>query len=127
MTRLSTALRDAADALVSIRPATAEWLRDEAVHAAEAEHLAQRTSDLAMTAVDPAYRPSTLRAYAVVLDEVPPHVDVSAPGLGITDVRAREDGIVFVRFSDGRGFSFDPDIAAHLGRALVAATAKDGA
>ena len=63
--RLSWQLRDAALLLADQHPAMAEWVRDEAVHAQEAEHLAERTSDLAITSVQPVYRPSTLHARLV--------------------------------------------------------------
>jgi hypothetical protein len=62
---LSLSLREAARLLAADRPALSEWVRDEAVHADEAESLAERTSDLAMTSVQPVYRPSTRHAHRV--------------------------------------------------------------
>lgn len=62
---LSLSLRAAVRLLAQTHPAMADWVRDEAVHAQEAEHLAHRASDLAMTNIQPAYRPSTYHARAV--------------------------------------------------------------
>lgn len=65
---LSLSLREAARLLADTHPAMSEWVRDEAVHAEEAEALANRTSDLAMTNVQPVYRPSTRHAHRVAAE-----------------------------------------------------------
>lgn len=53
------------------RPALAAWLWSEAAAAADAEELAHRASDIAMSNIQPTYRLSTRHAIAVAYEELP--------------------------------------------------------
>lgn len=64
--RQATSIASKAD-----RPALAALFAHEAVLAAEAEHLASVASDTVMTSISPSYRPVTVLAVSIALEEWP--------------------------------------------------------